>query len=803
MKSLSKLASAIVLLALTLSAFPGAGASTVQAETCDWAQFIADVTVPDGTTYAPGTTFRKTWRLRNIGNCTWTPSYALVFDSGERMGAPTALNFPANVAPGQTVDLSLYMTAPSSAGHYFGYWKLRNATGTAFGIGSTANRAFWVEIFVGSSAGVGYDFTANAGSASWSSGAGVLSFPGTDGDAKGFGLKLDKPKFESGIELGNPGLLMAPQNVYNGYIQAVYPAFRVQAGDRFQATVGCEYGSTTCYAAYRLDYQIGSGPIRTFWTFREKYEGLTYNANLNLNPLAGQDVKFILFISAYGPATGDRAVWGNPVIARAGGTPITPTPTVTGTPPTPTPTSTAPTPTSTIPASTCDKVQFVADVTVPDGTVFAPGAAFDKTWRLKNVGACTWTKDYQLVFYSGEQMGGPSALNFPQTVAPGQTVEVTVSLTAPTTAGSYRGFWMFKNASGALFGIGAQDNKPWWVDIKVSGTPITATHTPTGTPPSPTPTATGTPPTPTATATVTNTPGTPTATQPVSACDRAEFVTDVSVPDGTVFPPGADFTKTWRLKNVGTCTWNTSYKLVFHTGEQMGGPAALNLPSTVAPGQSVDLSVDLKAPNTAGTYRGYWMFKNDKDVLFGIGAKGDKPFWVEIKVSGTGSGTTAYDFVENYCAAQWNTGSGVRPCPGAQDDINGFVLKQDAPVPESGVTSAVPGLLVAPQKIYNGYIQGVYPAVAVQNGDRFQATIGCQAGHIACYVTYRLDYRIGNGPIQSFWAFREAYEGRTYPVDLDLSRLAGQDVQFILTVLSTGFAADDHVYWIGPRVYRP
>ena len=452
-----------------------------------------------------------------------------------------------------------------------------------------------------------------------------LPFPGTDGDAKGFALKKDKPKFESGLELGNPGLLVAPQNIYNGYIQAIYPAFRVQSGDRFQATIGCEYGATNCYVAYRLDYQIGTGPIKTFWTFREKYEGLTYNANLNLSSLAGQDVKFILFISAYGSATGDRALWGNPVISRAGGTPLTATPTVTGTPPTPTPTSTAPTPTGTVPPSSCDKVQFIKDVTVPDGTTFAPGAAFTKTWRLKNIGSCTWTTSYQLVFYSGEKMGGPDALAFPNSVAPGQTVDITVSLTAPTTAGTYRGYWMFKNASGALFGIGTYGNKPWWVEIKVSGTSSTATYTPTatatftGTPPSPTATATGTPPTPTATATATNTPSTP-----VSTCDKAAFVTDVTVPDGTVFAPGTDFTKTWRLKNVGTCTWNTSYTLVFLNGEQMGGPSSVNFPGTFAPGQTADLSVTLKAPNTAGTYRGFWMLKNASGTLFGIGANADE-----------------------------------------------------------------------------------------------------------------------------------------------------------------------------------
>lgn len=483
MKSLSKLVSAVLMLALVLAVFPAMGAGRAQAAVCDWAGFVADVTVPDGAIYSPGATFQKVWRLKNIGACTWTSSYALAFVDGEQMGAPTVVSFPqnANVAPGQTIDLPVDMTAPNTTGHYRGYWKLRNANSVIFGIGWNASRAFWVEINVVSGSGVAYDFTANASSAVWTSGAGTLPFPGTDGDARGFGLKLDNPKFESGANLGSPGLLMSPQNIYNGYIQATYPALRVQTGDRFRATVGCEYSATSCYVAYRLDYQIGNGPIRTFWSFREKYEGLTYPADFSLNRLAGNDVKFTLFMSAYGPATGDRAIWGNPIIARAGGTP--PTPVTPGTPPSPT-----------VQPSSCDKAQFISDITVPDGTTFAPGATFNKTWRLKNAGKCTWTTSYQLVFYSGTQMGGPSALSFPRSVAPGQTVDLTVSLTAPTAAGSYRGYWMFKNASGALFGIGTLANKPWWVDIKVSGTvsatPVTATTTPSTA--TPTPTATNT-----------------------------------------------------------------------------------------------------------------------------------------------------------------------------------------------------------------------------------------------------------------------------------------------------------------------
>ena len=656
MKVKVQAASALLLLALVLSFIPAAampsGASAAQACT-DRAQFIADVTVPDGTRYDPGATFTKTWKLRNVGTCTWTTSYTMVFDSGNQLGSTASVAMPSSVAPGQDVSLSVNMTAPSTAGHYIGYWKFKNAAGTLFGIGAQANRSWWVEInVVGGSApgGVAYEFAAdaNAKAAVWSSGAGGLTFPGTDGDAKGFALRLEQPKFESGVTASQAGLLVSPQQITNGYIQAIYPEFTVQSGDRFQATVGCQADATSCYVSYRLDYQVGN-TIRTFWTFREKFEGWTYNANLNLSPLAGQNVRFILYISAWGSPVGDRALWGNPIISRAGApAPTTPPVTVTGTPPTATPTRT-PGPV-TVPPSACDKAQFVADVTVPDGTVMAPGQTFRKTWSLRNVGTCAWTKSYQIVFFSGEQMGGPVALNFAEDVPVGRTANFSVDLTAPATAGSYRGLWMFKNASGQLFGIGAQANRPWWVDIRVSG--------PTVTP---------------------------------------------------------------------------------------GGP-------TVTPGAGI-----------------------------------------------------AYDFATNACQATWYSRAGQLPCPGTDGAANGFVLQVSNPKLETGATDPRPGLLTfpsAPQGGQDGYIQGFYPAWTVQNGDRFRATVNCEGGATLCYVAFRLDYEVG-GTIRTYWgAWGERYESRFYNVDVDLSRLAGQNVKFILTVLSAGTNTGDRALWVGPHIYR-
>ncbi len=114
-------------------------------------------------------------------------------------------------------------------------------------------------------------------------------------------------------------------------------------------------------------------------------------------------------------------------------------------------------------------------------------------------------------------------------------------------------------------------------------------------------------------------------------CDVGKFVADVTIPDDTVFAPYATFTKTWRIKNEGTCTWNTSYAVVFESGASMGGPASIALPSEVAPGQSIDISVDLKAPASADTYKGNWMLRNANGVIFGLGDE-NKAFWVQIKV---------------------------------------------------------------------------------------------------------------------------------------------------------------------------
>jgi hypothetical protein len=149
-----------------------------------------------------------------------------------------------------------------------------------------------------------------------------------------------------------------------------------------------------------------------------------------------------------------------------------------------------------------------------------------------------------------------------------------------------------------------------FTDTPVPPTPVTPTvHPPTPTlPPTNTPTATPLP------------------------CNRAEFVTDVTVPDGTDITIFDMFTKTWRLRNVGTCTWTSDYRIVFDHGDQMLAPDSAPITSgSVAPGATVDVSVPMEAPGTPGTYKGYWKLRGADGVLFGVSASGNVAFWVEIE----------------------------------------------------------------------------------------------------------------------------------------------------------------------------
>ena len=127
------------------------------------------------------------------------------------------------------------------------------------------------------------------------------------------------------------------------------------------------------------------------------------------------------------------------------------------------------------PSASCDRAipGIPIDVTIPDDTKLRPGESFTKTWRLQNAGTCTWTSEYSLAWFSGEQLDAQLSVPLSGNTAPGASADMSVEMVTPDTPGTYQSWWKLSNPSGTLFGIGPNFDAAFWVRIVVEGEPLT------------------------------------------------------------------------------------------------------------------------------------------------------------------------------------------------------------------------------------------------------------------------------------------------------------------------------------------
>lgn len=176
-----------------------------------------------------------------------------------------------------------------------------------------------------------------------------------------------------------------------------------------------------------------------------------------------------------------------------------------------------------------------------------------------------------------------------------------------------------------LYGVAAEEPVPTptqlEIDTPTSAPPPTELPSPTLPPtetilPSPSPSPTEViPPTPEPS---------PTITQP-SCTNIAELDRHLSINDGSVLRPNTLYAKVWRIKNIGTCVWNTSYALTFSDGYESLDQADIPLSNEVQPGETIELKVNFTTPDKGNTYIGNWMLKSDTGLIFGIGSFADQP----------------------------------------------------------------------------------------------------------------------------------------------------------------------------------
>jgi hypothetical protein len=298
--------------------------ATATAIPCDRGSFVKDVTIPDDTEIAAGSTFIKTWRLKNTGSCTWTSGYTIYFYSGDQMSGPDSAQLTnGTVPPGSTVDISVTLIAPSTPGTYKGNWRLRNAGGTSFGIGDAATQSFWVQIksvsptptpSPTSAYTLSYDFIAKGPNATWRNATTQIAWGDPDDDTPGVAVNVTNLKMEDGNTY--PSLLATyPQKITDGMILGLYPAYTIQANDHLRTKIGLRSNCDSGSVKFQIRYIEGQSEV-TVGEWVENCDNALTSLDINLSALVGHNVQFELVVLANGVWKADIALWVAPRIER-------------------------------------------------------------------------------------------------------------------------------------------------------------------------------------------------------------------------------------------------------------------------------------------------------------------------------------------------------------------------------------------------------------------------------------------------------------------------------------------------------
>ncbi|MBE9523825.1 MAG: hypothetical protein IMY76_01920 [Chloroflexi bacterium] len=345
-------------------------------------------------------------------------------------------------------------------------------------------------------------------------------------------------------------------------------------------------------------------------------------------------------------------------------------------------------------------------------------------------------------------------------------------------------------------------------DLQTEAAEIVATILRTGQPlPSPTPTPLPTiTPIPTLPSSSSGSSG-PQTGPPVKlgACYQAEYISSITAGNGTTIAPGAQFTKIWRIKNAGNCVWSTGFNLVLAKGDPLDKTESIAIPENILPGETVDIEGDFTAPETLGNYSSSWFIHDSYGNWFGFGE--DQSGYIPLKINvAEPVPPHAYDFALHYCDATWKNSTHEEdqeaPCPGSSTSETGFVILLNDPHLEIRNENEL-ALWIHPLEERNGWFKGTYPAFDVQAGDRFKAWIGCLSDNPKCSLIFYLDYIDNAGIVHNLGQWPESIDGEITLIDLDLSVLAGQTVQFVLkTEANTLNVETAQGFWFVPHIQR-
>ena len=241
-----------------------------------------------------------------------------------------------------------------------------------------------------------------------------------------------------------------------------------------------------------------------------------------------------------------------------------------------------------VPTPSIDKSSFVSDGTYVDNTRVNGGTSFTKEWTIKNVGTTTWNSSYKLKYVSGARLSSVNEIAVSGSVPPNSSYTFKIPMYAPSAQSSektYKEDWKLTAPAGSTINVG--NSSTVWVQIKVPA---------------------------------------------IVLVNKVSFVSE-NYSDNTKVTGGASFTKEWTIKNVGTTTWNSSYKLKYVSGGRLSGTNEVAVSGSVPPNSSYTFKVPMYAPSaqtSEKTYKEDWKLTAPSGSTINVG--NSSTVWVQIKV---------------------------------------------------------------------------------------------------------------------------------------------------------------------------
>jgi hypothetical protein len=274
----------------------------------------------------------------------------------------------------------------------------------------------------------------------------------------------------------------------------------------------------------------------------------------------------------------------------------------------------------------------------------------------------------------------------------------------------------------------------------------------------------------------------------------------ITIPNGTVLPAGTRFTKIWRIKNTGECTWDDNFRFVYAGGDAFSAKLNNPLPHRVRKGQTVDMALEMIAPPIAGEFVSRWgLFDERIDFLFGHGD--EEAFPVRIQTTTNTSGTI-FNFVNNLCTAQWVNGSDAQLLCNRETRRNGYAVRKNIS-PDYDPDNKFNALVTHTQVSEGGSITGKYPYIPVPPNARLIGEIGCTSGNQDCDITMRIYYQVYGRPLELLNEWHEVYDDQATQFDFNLDGLRNQSVAFYLYVEANAAPGDAAGYWHALRLEAP